>query len=64
MRAICYFSSALTLFVLGVLANHPVLALAPDDLALFADFLDRGSDFHGFPLETEALKAAALYLKR
>ena len=38
--------SALLLLMLGILANHHYMALALDDLALFADFLHRRSDFH------------------
>ena len=32
--------------MLGVLADHHDLAVTLDDLALFADFLHRRSDFH------------------
>jgi hypothetical protein len=40
----------LALFVLGIfLANDPVDAFSADHLAVFAQLLDRGPDFHGFP---------------
>jgi len=34
--------------MLGVLADNVDAAFAPDDLAILADFLDTGSDFHIF----------------
>ena len=37
---------ALTLFVLRVLTDDHDFTLALDDLALFAHFFDRRSDFH------------------
>lgn len=36
----------LSLFVLRVLANNANSALASNDLAIFANFLDTGSDLH------------------
>jgi capsule polysaccharide modification protein KpsS len=36
----------LPLFVTGILANYPDHAVAADDLAIAADFLDRGTNFH------------------
>jgi hypothetical protein len=40
----------LALFVLGILlADDPVDAFAPDHLAVFAQLLDGGLDFHEFP---------------
>ena len=41
-----YGASALLLLVLGILADHHDLAFALDNLALFADRLDRRPDFH------------------
>ena len=38
--------SALTLLVLGILADHHDLAMALDNLALLAHGLDRRPDFH------------------
>jgi len=38
---------SLTLFVLGVVADHPHHTLAADDLALVADLSNASSDFHG-----------------
>jgi hypothetical protein len=50
----CLGGLPLTLFVLGVLladnAHHP---FALDDLAVVADLLDRGSDFHGLVYRVE-----------
>jgi hypothetical protein len=40
---------ALTLLVLGVLADDPHDTLAADDLALVADLSNACSDFHCFP---------------
>src|SRR5262245_40343445 len=40
----------LALLVALVLANHAQHALAPDELAIRTNFLDRSSDFHGNPL--------------
>jgi mevalonate kinase len=40
-------SSALTLLVTRVLADHPDAAVAADDLALLTDFLDAGTNLHG-----------------
>lgn len=37
---------ALALLMLGILADHHDLAFALDNLALFADRLDRRPDFH------------------
>ena len=37
---------ALSLLMLGILANYHNAALALDELALFAHGLNRGSDFH------------------
>jgi hypothetical protein len=37
---------ALSLLVLGVVANHPHDTFAADDLALVADLSNAGSDFH------------------
>lgn len=37
---------ALTLLVLGIFTDNHDLTLAFNDFALFADFLDRRSDFH------------------
>jgi hypothetical protein len=39
---------ALSLLVLGVLADHPDNTLTADDLALVADLSNAGSDFHCF----------------
>ncbi len=39
-------SLALFLFMLGVLADHHDFAFSLDDLALLANFLDRGFYFH------------------
>ena len=39
---------SLSLLVLGVVANHPHDTFAADDLALLADLLNAGSDFHCF----------------
>jgi hypothetical protein len=40
----------LALFVLGVfLADDPVDAFSADHLAVLAQLLDRGPDFHEFP---------------
>ena len=39
--------SALALLVTGVLADHAHAAMAADDLALLANFLDARSDLHG-----------------
>jgi hypothetical protein len=41
--------SALTLLVLGVLADAHDFALALDDLALLAHGLNAGTHFHGLP---------------
>src|SRR6185437_16702294 len=47
MRAICDLeSSALTLLVTRVGADHVNDSAAPHDLAVLADFLDRGTYFH------------------
>jgi hypothetical protein len=43
-------SSALTLLVAGIGANHIDLALAAYDLAIFTDSLDARSHFHGFSI--------------
>src|SRR5215510_7384495 len=52
MRAIS-LPLALPLLVLGVVrADHAHDALAPDDLALVANLLDRRSDLHSFTLST------------
>ena len=56
---------ALALLVFRILANDHNTALALDDLALLADFLDRRSDFHSnnhaFPVP--AAEAAGPLLK-
>src|ERR1017187_3106735 len=49
IRAIADSSSALTLFVLDVLANDPHHTGAADHLALAADLLDGRADFHAGP---------------
>jgi hypothetical protein len=36
----------LPLLVTGILANYPDHAVAANDLAVAADFLDRGTNFH------------------
>ena len=46
MHALC---SALTLLVLGVLADAHHFAVALDDLALLAHGLYAGTHFHGIP---------------
>jgi hypothetical protein len=52
--------SALALFVLGVLADHHDAAFALDDLAFFADFLHRRSDFHKMTILSLSLGCFAL----
>jgi hypothetical protein len=47
-------SLPLLLLVLGVLADHHHDALALDDLALVANFLDRRPDFHALTPSTHA----------
>src|ERR671937_32668 len=47
MPAIRAMALPLTLLVTGVRADHEDGAVAPDDLALLAHRLDRGSNFHG-----------------
>jgi hypothetical protein len=37
---------ALPLFVTGILANYPDHAVAADNLAIAANLLDRGTNFH------------------
>ncbi len=39
---------ALTLFVLGVLTDHPDHPFAFDDLTLITDFFDGSPNLHGF----------------
>jgi hypothetical protein len=55
-------SSALTLLVFRVLANHPHHTLAVDDLALVADFLYRCSDFHKPSFQLSAISLQQSYL--
>ena len=50
--------SALALLVTGVLADHAHAAMAADDLALLADFLDARSDLHGDVLSRDFLLVA------
>jgi hypothetical protein len=47
---ILHLELALTLFVLGVGADHAHDVLAADDLAVFTDTADAAADFHGSPL--------------
>jgi hypothetical protein len=42
-------SSALTLLVTWVLADHPDAAVPTDDLALLTDFLDARTNLHDDP---------------
>jgi hypothetical protein len=51
----------LPLFVTGILANYPDHTVAADDLAIAADFLDRGTNFHRrSPNSASAARVAAL----
>jgi hypothetical protein len=49
MRAIVYLLLSLSLFVFRIFADHHDVAMALDDFALVADFLDGRSDFHALP---------------
>src|SRR5947209_6875829 len=47
---------ALALLMAGIAANHVHLAMAPDDLAILANALHAGADFHLGPLGAEILE--------
>src|SRR5919107_1264452 len=51
LRSTGQLCSALPLLVLLVRADHAHHTLAPHDLALVTDFLDRRSDLHETPLD-------------
>ena len=60
IRAICVPRLSLFLFVPGVGADDPHHALAPDDLAIPADLLHGGFDFHRPILLLETIRDPSL----